>query len=98
MPAIHHHAGVLDGLVGVEQERADNSNVGTRGLGEHALEPIGGDSKDVIVQEAEDIAGGSFDAELVHHSEMERSAVSNDLGGFAGMDVDVVGYDDDFVA
>ena len=98
MPAIHHHARVLDGFIGIEEERSDNSYIRTRGLGKHALEPIGRDRKDVVVEEAENVAGGGFDAELVHRAEMERAAVSDDLGGFHRMDVDIVGDHDDFVA
>ena len=66
-PAAHadDHAGVLDGVVGVEQEGADGGYVGQEGVFGQALQPVGGDDFGVVVQEHQHLAPGLAAADVV---------------------------------
>ena len=76
------HAGVLDGVVGVIQHRADAADLRAQGLGHHLVEPVGVDDFKVVVEQAEDGVVGLLRREVVDRAVIEGSVEGNDADGF----------------
>jgi hypothetical protein len=77
--ANEHDTSVLDCAVGVQQLRADGSNLGEQGEARHSLQPISCDHNRVVVQKQNQFAAAERSAQIREAREVEFHLAIHDV-------------------